>query len=122
LDYAPVVFLSAKTKQRIHRLLPVVQHVAAQHRLRVSTAILNDVLLDAIAYNPPPPVKGRKLKIKYITQVSVQPPTFVLFMNEPELMHFSYVRYIENRIRTAFPFEGTPLKLVLRKTHDERLG
>lgn len=122
LDYAPVVFLSAKTKQRIHRLLPVVQHVAAQHRLRVSTAILNDVLLDAIAYNPPPPVKGRKLKIKYITQVSIQPPTFVLFMNEPELMHFSYVRYIENRIRTAFPFEGTPLKLVLRKTHDERLG
>lgn len=118
MSYAPVVFLSATTKQRLHKLLPVVQHVAEQHSMRVPTNVLNDIVADAVAVNPPPTDKGRRLRINYITQVAVKPPTFILFVNDPELMHFSYERYLENRIRTAFPFEGTPMRLATKRKND----
>ncbi|NMM54109.1 ribosome biogenesis GTPase Der [Paenibacillus aquistagni] len=119
MSYAPIVFLSAKTKQRLHKLIPVIQHVAEQHSKRISTHLLNDVVSDAVAYNPPPTDKGRRLRINYVTQVSVKPPTLVIFVNDPELMHFSYERYLENRIRASFDFEGTPIRLFTRRKSDE---
>jgi GTP-binding protein len=115
LDYAPILFVSAKSKQRIHTILPKVKDVAEQHSMRVQTHILNDILVDAVTMTPPPSDKGRRLKVNYGTQVSVKPPTFVLFVNDPELMHFSYERYLENRIREAFPFEGTPIRIFVRQ-------
>lgn len=118
MPYAPAVFVSAKTKQRLQRLLPLVDHVAEQHAMRVPTSVLNDIIADAVAYNPPPTEKGRRLRVKYITQVAVKPPTFLLFVNDPELMHFSYERYLENRIRAAFPFEGTPVRIGVRRKSD----
>ena len=108
LDYAPILFVSAETKQRIHTILPKVAHVAEQHALRIQTHIFNHIIADAVTSTPPPADKGRRLKINYGTQVSVKPPTFVLFVNDPELLHFSYERYLKNKIREAFPFEGTP--------------
>ncbi len=115
LDYAPIVFLSAKTKKRIHTLIPMINVASDNHALRVETSVLNDVIMDAVAMNPTPTDKGRRLKIYYTTQVAVKPPTFVVFVNEPELMHFSYVRFLENRIRDAFGFEGTPIKIFARE-------
>ncbi|MEH7345325.1 ribosome biogenesis GTPase Der [Bacillus sp. JJ1532] len=115
LDYAPIVFLSAKTKKRIHTLIPMINTASDNHSLRVETSVLNDVIMDAIAMNPTPTDKGRRLRIYYTTQVAVKPPTFVVFVNEPELMHFSYERFLENRIRDAFGFEGTPIKIFARE-------
>ncbi|MEK5238484.1 ribosome biogenesis GTPase Der [Paenibacillus sp. FSL L8-0470] len=115
MSYAPVVFLSALTKQRLQKLLPVVQHVAQQHALRITTHLVNDVVSDAVAINPPPTDKGRRLRINYVTQVAVKPPTIVVFVNDPSLMHFSYERYLENKIRAAFNFEGTPIRLFTRR-------
>ncbi|MFE5317156.1 ribosome biogenesis GTPase Der [Paenibacillus sp. NPDC056579] len=119
MTYAPIVFLSAKTKQRVHKLLPIVNQVAEQHAMRVQTHVLNDVISDAVAINPPPTDKGRRLRINYATQVSVKPPTIVFFVNDPELMHFSYERYLENKVRAAFGFEGTPLRMFTRKKSDD---
>ncbi|WNS74044.1 ribosome biogenesis GTPase Der [Bacillus sp. DTU_2020_1000418_1_SI_GHA_SEK_038] len=115
LDYAPIVFLSAKTKKRIHTLIPMINTASDNHALRVETSVLNDVIMDAVAMNPTPTDKGRRLRIYYTTQVAVKPPTFVVFVNEPELMHFSYERFLENRIRDAFGFEGTPIKIFARE-------
>ncbi|WP_082233982.1 ribosome biogenesis GTPase Der [Halobacillus massiliensis] len=115
LDYAPIVFLSAKTKKRTHTLLPKVIEASENHARRLQTNILNEVIMDALAMNPAPSVKGQKLKIFYATQVAVKPPTFVVFVNEPELMHFTYERFLENRIREAFGFEGTPIKIIPRR-------
>ncbi|WP_102027186.1 ribosome biogenesis GTPase Der [Salirhabdus sp. Marseille-P4669] len=114
LDYAPIVFLSALTKKRIHTLLPKIIVASENHSLRVPTNILNEVIMDSLALNPTPSIKGRKLKILYATQVAVKPPTFVVFVNDPELMHFSYKRFLENRVREAFGFEGTPIKIYAR--------
>ncbi|ANS74874.1 ribosome biogenesis GTPase Der [Paenibacillus yonginensis] len=119
MTYAPIVFLSALTKQRLHKLLPVVQHAAEQHARRVATHLLNDVVSDAIAINPPPTDKGRRMRINYVTQVAVKPPTIVVFVNDPELMHFSYERYLENKIRAAFDFEGTPIRIFTRRKSDK---
>lgn len=119
MTYAPIVYLSAKTKQRLHKLLPVVDHVSEQHALRIQTHLLNDIVSDAIAINPPPTDKGRRLRINYATQVATKPPTFVLFANDPEMMHFSYERYLENKIRGAFNFEGTPIRIYTRRKSDE---
>ncbi|ALS22698.1 MULTISPECIES: ribosome biogenesis GTPase Der [Paenibacillus] len=119
MTYAPVVFLSAKTKQRLHKLFPMVNHVAEQHTLRIQTHVLNDVVSDAVAINPPPTDKGKRLKINYATQVAVKPPTIVFFVNDPELMHFSYQRYLENKIRSAFGFEGTPVRMFTRRKSEE---
>jgi GTPase len=115
LDYAPILFVSAKTKQRIHTILPKVNQVAEAHSMRISTAVLNDLITDATIMTPPPSDRGKRLKINYATQAAVKPPTFILFVNDPELMHFSYERYIENKIREAFVFEGTPIRIWTRK-------
>lgn len=115
LDYAPIVFLSAKTKKRIHTLIPMINKASENHSMRVETSVLNDIIMDAVAMNPTPTDNGKRLKIYYTTQVSVKPPTFVVFVNDPELMHFSYLRFIENRIREAFGFEGTPIKIFARE-------
>lgn len=114
LDYAPIVFLSAKTKKRLHTLMPNIIQASENHAMRVPTNVLNDVIMDAVAMNPTPTDKGTRLKIFYATQVSVKPPTFVIFVNDPELLHFSYERFLENRIRDAFGFEGTPIKMIAR--------
>ncbi len=115
LSYAPILFLSAKTKQRLQHVLPMVKKVSENHHLRVPTNVLNDLIMDAVAMNPTPTDKGKRLRINYVTQVAVEPPTFVFFVNEPELMHFSYQRFLENRLRATFEFEGTPIKIFARK-------
>ena len=119
MQYAPVVFVSAMTKQRIHRLPEVIHYVAEQNAMRISTSVLNQVVEDAIAINPPPTETGQRLKILYATQVKIKPPTFVIFVNEPEIMHFSYQRYLENKLREAFGFEGTPLQMIIRGKNEE---
>lgn len=115
IDYAPIVFLSAKTKKRLQRLIPVIKMVSENHAKRIATNVLNDVIMDALATHPAPTVKGKKLKLYYMTQVSVKPPTFVVFVNDPELMHFSFERFLENRIRETFGFTGTPIKIYARQ-------
>lgn len=114
LQYAPILFASALTKQRIHRLADMIKFVSEQQHMRISTSILNQVLSDAQSVNPVPSRNGRVPKIYYMTQASVKPPTFILFVNEPELIHFSYMRFLENRLRESFGFEGTPIRLILR--------
>ncbi|SDQ54200.1 GTP-binding protein [Virgibacillus subterraneus] len=114
LDYAPIVFLSAKTKKRLHTLIPAIKVASENHAKRIQTNVLNDVIMDAIAMNPTPTVKGKRLKVLYATQVAVKPPSFVVFVNNPELMHFSYERFLENKIRDAFGFVGTPIKIFAR--------
>lgn len=114
LDYAPIVFVSAKTKQRVHNILPIIKRVSENHAMRIQSSILNEVIEDSIARNPAPTDKGRRLRIYYATQVAIKPPTFVVFVNEPEMMHFSYERFLENRIRETFDFEGTPIRLITR--------
>lgn len=115
MSYAPRVFISALTGQRITRMLEMIQMVHENHALRISTGLLNDVLIEATAMQQPPADKGRQLKIYYMTQVSVKPPTFVIFCNEKELFHFSYRRYIENQLRSAFGFAGTPIHFIIRE-------
>ena len=114
LHYAPIIFVSAKTKQRVHQILNIVQRVSENHAMRIQSSILNEVIEDAVARNPAPSDKGKRLRIYYTTQVAVKPPTFVTFVNDPELMHFSYERFLENRIRETFDFEGTPIRLIAR--------
>ncbi|RSL33478.1 ribosome biogenesis GTPase Der [Salibacterium salarium] len=118
LSYAPILFLSAKTKRRMQHLLPMVKEAADNHKLRVPTNVLNDVIIDAVVMNPTPTEANRRLRINYATQVAVGPPTIVLFVNDPDLLHFSYRRYLENRLREAFHFEATPLKVLARKKND----
>lgn len=115
LDYAPIIFVSAVTKQRLKKLPEFIETVSMNQTLRVPSALLNDVVMDAIAINPTPTDKGKRLKIFYATQVAIKPPTFVIFVNEEELMHFSYARFLENQIRKAFTFEGTPIKIIPRR-------
>lgn len=114
LDYAPVIYVSAKTKKRLDQLFPLLKTVSENHAMRVKSSVLNEVITDAVAMNPTPTDKGRRLKIFYATQVSVKPPTIVVFVNNPELMHFSYERFLENRIRDAFGFTGTPIHIIAR--------
>ncbi|WP_159561330.1 ribosome biogenesis GTPase Der [Streptococcus halichoeri] len=115
LSYAPIIFISALTKQRLNKLPALIKTISESQNRRIPSAVLNDVIMDAIAINPTPTDKGKRLKIFYATQVSVKPPTFVVFVNEEELMHFSYLRFLENQIRAAFTFEGTPIHLIARK-------
>ena len=115
LSYAPIIFVSAKTKQRLNQLPGLIEEVYQHHRQRIQSAVLNDVLMDAIAANPTPTQNGRRLRVYYGTQVATEPPTFVIFVNDPELMHFSYERYLENQIRKAFDFSGTPIHLIKRQ-------
>ncbi len=115
LSYAPIIFVSAKTKQRLNQLPGLIEEVYQHHRQRIQSAVLNDVLMDAIVANPTPTQNGRRLRVYYGTQVATEPPTFVIFVNDPELMHFSYERYLENQIRKAFDFSGTPIHLIKRQ-------
>ncbi|WP_041138526.1 ribosome biogenesis GTPase Der [Beduini massiliensis] len=115
LDYAPIIFLSAKTHQRVQNIFSLIQMVYENNRKRVQTSVFNDVLIDAQAMNPTTSFNGGRLKIYYGNQVSICPPTFILFVNDPEYLHFSYKRYLENRIRDSFGFEGTPIHIIARK-------
>ena len=119
MTYAPVAFVSALTGQRVASLYEKIRSVHAEASCRVSTGMLNDLLADAIARHQPPSDKGKRLKIYYMTQVSVRPPTFVIFCNSEELFHFSYRRYLENCLRETFGFEGTPIRLIIRQKGDE---
>ncbi len=114
MPYAPKIFISALTGQRVTNLFRLIKTVHENNCMRISTGVLNDVLIEAMAMNQPPAEKGRQLKIYYMTQVSVKPPTFVLFVNDVELLHFSYKRYIENQLREAFGFSGTPIHFIAR--------
>lgn len=115
MQYAPILFVSAKTKKRLARILPTVKEVAEQHAMRVSTSVLNQVIQEAVLHTPPPSVKGKRMRIQYATQVSVKPPTFALFVNDPDLAHFSYIRFLENQLRQSFQFWGTPIRIRLRR-------
>lgn len=121
LQYAPVLYTSALTKQRVTRITELVKYVAEQQAMRIQTSVLNELLMDAISVNPPPAHRGKRLKLLFITQADIRPPRFIIFVNDPELMHFSYLRFLENKLRESFGFEGTPLKLIVRgrKTEDE---
>ncbi len=114
LQYAPVLYVSALTKKRIDHVTGLVKYVANQAALRIQTSVLNELLRDAMLVNPPPAHQGRQLKVYFLTQVGIEPPKFVVFVNEPELMHFSYVRFLENKLRETFGFEGTPIKMIVR--------
>lgn len=115
ISYAPILFVSALTKQRLSKLPDLIEQISNNHKLRIQSSLLNEVITDAVAMNPTPTDKGRRLRIYYSTQVAIKPPTFILFVNDPELMHFSYLRYLENRIRETFVFEGTPIRLICRQ-------
>ena len=119
LQYAPVLYTSALTGQRVERVTELVKYVAEQQSMRIKTSVLNELIRDAVSVNPPPTKKGKQLKILFVTQVGITPPTFIIFVNDPELMHFSYLRFIENRLRESFGFEGTPLRLVVRARKEE---
>lgn len=114
LDYAPIVYVSAKTKQRVTTLFDMIRLISDNHSLRIQSSILNEVIEDSIARNPAPQEKGKRLRLYYTTQVATKPPTFVVFVNEPEMMHFSYIRFLKNRLREAFGFEGTPIRIIAR--------
>ena len=119
MTYAPVAFLSAKTGARVGKIFELINYVSNQHAMRISTGVLNDVLNEAITKVQPPSDKGKRLKIYYMTQASTKPPTFILFVNDKELAHFSYIRYIENQVRTAFGLEGTPVRFIIRERRKE---
>ncbi len=115
MPYAEIIFISAETGQRLHKLFETVEVVIQNQNLRIATGVLNEIMMEATALQQPPSDKGKRLKLYYVTQVSVKPPTFVIFVNDKELMHFSYTRYIENKIREAFGFSGTSLKFIIRE-------
>lgn len=120
MPYAEILFISAKTGQRIGKLYETIDAVVENSCLRVATGVLNEIMTEAVAMQQPPSDKGKRLRLYYITQVSVKPPCFVIFVNDKELMHFSYTRYIENQIRSAFGFRGTPLKFIIRERKEEK--
>ena len=119
MTYAPKLFISAKTGQRLNRLYELIDTVIQNHALRISTGVLNDILYEAMAMNQPPSDKGKRLKIYYMTQISIKPPTFIIFVNDKQLMHFSYKRYIENQIRESFGFKGTPIHFIIRERKEK---
>ena len=119
MPYAEIMFISAKTGQRLPKLYEMIDTVMENHALRVATGVLNEIMMEAVAMQQPPTDKGKRLKLFYITQVAVKPPTFVIFVNDKQLMHFSYARYIENKIRETFGFKGTPIHLIIRERKDK---
>lgn len=120
MPYAEILFISAKTGQRLNKLYETIDMVSENHAMRVATGVLNEIMAEAVAMQQPPTDKGKRLRLYYITQVSVKPPTFVIFVNDKELMHFSYTRYIENQIRETFGFRGTPLRFIIRERGEEK--
>ena len=119
MQYAEIMFISAKTGQRLPKLFDMIDMVIENHTIRIETGVVNEIMAEAVAMQQPPSDKGKRLRLYYITQVSVKPPTFVIFVNDKELMHFSYTRYIENRIREAFGFRGTPLRFIIRERKEK---
>lgn len=120
MPYAEITFISAVTGQRLNKLYNLIDTVAENHAMRVATGVLNEIMAEAVALQQPPSDKGKRLRLYYITQASVKPPTFVVFVNDKELMHFSYTRYIENKIREAFGLQGTPLKFIIRERKESK--
>ena len=120
MPYAEILFISAKTGQRMNKLFETIDVVSENHSMRVQTGVLNEIMTEAVAMQQPPTDKGKRRKLYYITQVAVKPPTFVIFVNDKELMHFSYTRYIENQIRETFGFRGTPLHFIIRERNEEK--
>ena len=120
MPYAEITYISALTGQRLNKLYDLIDMVAENHAMRVATGVLNEIMAEAVALQQPPSDKGRRLKLFYITQAAVKPPTFVIFVNDKKLMHFSYTRYIENKIREAFGFKGTPLKFIIRERKENK--
>ena len=120
MPYAEIIFISALTGQRLNKLFDVIDMVSENHAMRVATGVLNEIMAEAVAMQQPPSDKGKRLRLYYITQVAVKPPTFVIFVNKKELMHFSYTRYIENQIRETFGFRGTPLRFIIRERNEEK--
>ena len=119
LSYAPIIFISAKTGQRVNKLFEMINEVNKYNSMRVPTGMLNQVINEAIAITQPPTDKGRRLKILYVTQASTKPPTFIIFVNNKDIFHFSYERYLVNHIRKEFKMTGTPIKIVAREKKDE---
>jgi len=119
MPYAEILFVSAMTGQRLNKLFETIDMVSENHAMRVGTGVLNEIMAEAVAMQQPPSDKGKRLRLYYITQVSVKPPTFVIFVNDKELMHFSYTRYIENQIRETFGFKGTPLRFIIRERNEK---
>ena len=120
MPYAEILFISAQTGQRLPKLFETIDMVLENQTLRIQTGVLNEIMTEAIAMQQPPSDKGKRLKLYYMTQVSIKPPTFVIFVNDKELMHFSYTRYLENKIREAFGFRGTSLKFIIRERNGEK--
>ena len=120
LSYAEILFISAETGQRLVKLYDEIDLVSANQNMRIQTGVLNEIIQEACVMQQPPSDKGHMLKIYYATQVAVKPPTFVLFVNSKELMHFSYSRYLENRIRDSFGFKGTPLRIIVRERGEDK--
>ena len=119
MPYAEMIFISAQTGQRLNKLFDLIDMVIQNQNLRIATGVLNEIMAEAVALQQPPSDKGKRLKLYYMTQVAVKPPTFVIFVNDKELMHFSYTRYIENKVREAFGFKGTALKFIIRERKDK---
>ena len=119
MRYAEILFISAKTGQRTRKLFDMIDVVLENNSMRVATGVLNEIMSEAVAMQQPPSDKGKRLKLYYMTQVAVKPPTFVIFVNDKKLMHFSYTRYLENCIREAFGFQGTSLKFIIRERKGE---
>ena len=119
MPYAEIMYVSAVTGQRLNRMYDMIDMVIANQTMRIATGVLNEIMTEAVAMQQPPSDKGKRLKLYYITQVSVKPPTFVIFVNDKELMHFSYTRYLENKIREAFGFRGTPLRFIIRERKEK---
>jgi len=120
LSYAEVLFISAVTGQRFFRIYEIIDRIMASQTMRIGTGVLNEIIAEAVSMKQPPSDKGKRLKLLYTTQVAIKPPTFVIFVNSKELMHFSYTRYIENRIRETFGFKGTPLRFIIRERSEEK--
>lgn len=119
MPYAEYLFISAATGQRLGKLFDTIDMVRENQSLRVSTGVLNEIMMEAVALQQPPSDKGKRLKLFYITQAAIKPPTFVVFVNDKELMHFSYTRYLENQIRNAFGFRGTALRMIIRERKEK---
>ena len=119
LDTAEIIFISAQTGQRLGKIYELIDTIIDSQTMRIPTGVLNEILTEAVAMKQPPSDKGKRLRIYYITQVSVKPPTFVMFINEKKLTHFSYTRYIENQIRTTFGFRGTPIHFIYRERKEK---
>jgi GTP-binding protein len=122
LDFVPVLFISAKTRQRVSKVLPLATSIALQRTVRIPTSELNRILREAMVEHPAPSRKGKPLKFLYATQAETEPPTFVVFVNDKELVHFSYERFLENRIRAVYPFQGTPIRLFFRSRGESQDG